>query len=155
MQQESDNKALFGIIAVVVIGLIVGSIILFKPKNDSSSSNDTSQTTSNTSSSVDPASTTYKNGTFSGTGSYTSPGGQEQIEISITITDNKVTASTATTKAASSESKEFQGDFVNGYKELVVGKDVATLKLSKVSGSSLTSRGFNEALSEIRAQAKI
>ena len=49
---------------------------------------------------------------------------------------------------------EYQDDFVGGYKSQVVGKSIAEIQLGKVSGSSLTSRGFNEALDQIRNQAK-
>lgn len=55
----------------------------------------------------------------------------------------------------SGESRKYMSKFSSGYKSLVVGKNISTLSLGKVSGSSLTGKGFNDALSKIKAQAKI
>lgn len=165
MEQDSKkNTALIGIIAIVIIAAAVVGTIALKPKSDSStiSSPSSSNTTSSDSSSndtansttTDSATTSYKDGTYKATGDYTSPGGNEEIDVTITISGGKVTDTSVTPLAATRESMEYQDDFVSGYKQLVVGKDLSTLSLSKVSGSSLTSRGFNEALDQIRNQAK-
>jgi uncharacterized protein with FMN-binding domain len=148
--QQKNNTAILGIVAVVVIGAIVAGTILLKPKNKSSSdstmTNDSSQTT------TDAA--TYKDGTYTAQGSYTSPGGNEEISVTITISGGKVANSSATPKAASAESHEYQQDFVDNYKAQVTGKSISGLRLSHVAGSSLTSMGFNEALDAIRNQAQ-
>ena len=144
--------------AVVVIGLIVGGIILLQPKDSATTKDGTTSNTSQNESTGDStadASANYKDGTYSADGTYTSPGGNEEIAVTITITDGKVTNSSVTPKAASRESRDHQDDFVDGYKVLVTDKELATLNLGRVSGSSLTSRGFNQALDDIRNQAKI
>lgn len=146
---------MLGIFAVVVIGLVVGGTILLQPK-DSTSSNtgtSTSQSSDDSSSNLDP-NATFKDGTYSANGSYSSPGGNEEIAVTITISAGKVTDSSVTPKAASRESGEYQAEFVDGYNILVTNKELATLRLSRVSGSSLTPRGFNQALNDIRTQAK-
>jgi hypothetical protein len=74
--------------------------------------------------------------------------------VTITVSNNKITEASVSQQASSRESREYQADFASGYKSQVVGKDIATLQLSRVSGSSLTPRGFNEALNIIRSQAK-
>lgn len=154
-QGSNKNTAVFGIVAVVVIGLIVGGTILLKPSDNSSSSgSSTTGSQSNSASNLDP-SASYKDGTYSADGSYSSPGGNEEITVTITIANGKVTDSSVSPRAASRESQEYQAEFVAGYKTLVTGKPLATLNLSRVSGSSLTPRGFNEALNAIRSQAKI
>lgn len=144
--QQKNNTAIFGIIAVVVIGAIVAGTILLKPK-DASSPTDQNLTTSGSTAS-------YKDGTYSATGSYSSPGGNEEIKVTITILNGKVTDSSITPQASSRESEEYQTDFANNYKSLVTGKAIASLSLSHVAGSSLTSIGFNEALDAIRSQAQ-
>jgi uncharacterized protein with FMN-binding domain len=101
-----------------------------------------------------PAATAFKNGTYTASGSYTSPGGQEQITVTVTLANDKITATQAETKAASPTSKQYQSEFINNYKPLVVGKSIADLKLNKVAGSSLTSKGFNDAISKIKTQAQ-
>ncbi len=96
----------------------------------------------------------YKNGTYKETGSYTSPAGPEQIDVSLTLKDDVVSDATVEPKATAPASVKFQGQFVSGFKEFVVGKKLDEINLDKVSGSSLTPKGFNEALSKIKTDAQ-
>lgn len=96
----------------------------------------------------------YKDGTYSSTGSYTSPAGKEDVGVSLTLKNNIITDITFTPKATNEISVKLQGMFASGYKELVVGKDINTVKLNKVSGSSLTPKGFNDAIEKIKLQAQ-
>lgn len=102
---------------------------------------------------VKPTST-YKDGLYTATGSYSSPGGREQLVLSLTIANDVVTASTFIPKASNPTSKEFQKEFAAKYKQFVIGKDINTLSLGKVAGSSLTIIGFNAAVEQIKVQAK-
>ncbi len=97
---------------------------------------------------------TYKNGTYSATGSYMSPGGQDQVAVTLTLLNDIVTSVSVTPQAGDRTSQRYINKFLSGYQQYVVGKDISTLNLSRVSGSSLTPIGFNNALSQIRAQAK-
>lgn len=96
----------------------------------------------------------YKNGTYEATGNYTSPGGDEEIKVSITLSNGVITDASVTPMATRPNSVEFQGKFKDNFKPLVVGKKIDEVSLMKVSGSSLTPKGFNEALTEIKAEAK-
>ena len=96
----------------------------------------------------------YKDGTYAATGMYTSPAGKEEVGVSLTLKDNVITDVTFTPKATNEVSIKLQGMFASGFKELVVGKDINTVKLDKVSGSSLTPKGFNDALDKIRLEAQ-
>lgn len=163
MQQNSNkNTALIGIIAIVIIAAAIVGTIALKPSDEpatrtSNSSNSTRSTADSSTEASDDSSNSsgYKNGTYTASGSYRSPGGNEEIDVTITISDGVVTESSVTPLAASRESMEYQDDFVGGYKSQVVGKSIADIQLGKISGSSLTSRGFNEALDQIRNQAKV
>lgn len=95
----------------------------------------------------------YKDGTYSATGTYRTPENEEQITVSITLANDTVTAANATIDATNPDSKRYQAMFLAGYKQLVVGKSIDGLNLSQVSGSSLTSAGFNDALTQIKARA--
>jgi uncharacterized protein with FMN-binding domain len=97
--------------------------------------------------------TAYKDGTYTASGTYQSPGGQDQVDVSLTIKNDIVTDANVTA-SGDNTSKFYQGMFLANYKPLVVGKDISTLKLSKVSGSSLTSAGFNAAVQKIEVEAK-
>lgn len=117
----------------------------------SSASNESASATVTPSATV--VASDYIDGTYTTTESYQTPGGTENITVSITLAADKVTASSVTPNATNRDSKEYQADFVGGYKQFVTSKDIDTITLSRVSGSSLTSSGFNKALAAIKAQA--
>lgn len=97
----------------------------------------------------------YKNGVYEVKGDYVSPGGDEQIDVQLTIKDNIVSDAQVTSLAERPISKKFQGEFISGYKQFVVGKNINEVKLDKISGSSLTPKGFNDAVEKIKTQAKV
>ncbi len=66
-----------------------------------------------------------------------------------------MTDSTFSATSDSSRSRQYQSEFAAGYKTQVIGKDISTISVGKVSGSSLTGNGFNDALAKIKAAAKI
>lgn len=99
------------------------------------------------------ASGAYTDGTYEAEGSYQSPGGSESIGVSITLEGDVVTAVTVTPEATSGNSAQYQGQFADGIAAEVVGQNIDDLSVDKVSGSSLTSGGFNEAVETIKAEA--
>ncbi|MDR6988902.1 uncharacterized protein with FMN-binding domain [Paenarthrobacter nitroguajacolicus] len=113
-------------------------------------------TTSPTSSSSasGSTSTTYKDGTYSADGTYASPNGQETVGVELTLAGGTVSAVNITTHPSNPNTKKFQGEFASGISAQIVGKNIDELNVSKVAGSSLTSGGFNEAVEQIKSQAK-
>ncbi len=101
-----------------------------------------------------PAAHTYKDGTYSTVGTYNSPAGNEEIGVTITLKNDIITAVSVEPKATAMKSIRMQQDFAANYKTLVVGKNIASVNLGKVSGASLTPLGFNDAVAKIEAQAK-
>ncbi|NRD08178.1 FMN-binding protein [Rathayibacter agropyri] len=99
------------------------------------------------------ASGSYKDGTYQAEGSYTSPGGNEKVGVSLTLAGGVVTAVTVTPESENPTGQQYQGRFADGISGEVVGKQLNELKVSKVSGSSLTSGGFNDAVDAIKADA--
>jgi len=96
---------------------------------------------------------TYADGTYTATGSYSSPGGTETISISLTLSDDVITAATAEGEATGGPSSQYQGEFEDDFAALIVGKDIDDVSLDKVAGSSLTSGGFNAAVETIKSDA--
>ena len=96
----------------------------------------------------------YKDGTYTATGSYMSPGGNEQITVTITLANDIITSSSVTAGAYDHTSLRYQDMFISGYKQYVTGQNIANVNLTYVSGSSLTPAGFNSALAQIKAAAK-
>jgi len=75
--------------------------------------------------------------------------------VKITLKNDLVTDVAITELATDGTSRMYQDAFVGGYKTFVVGKNIASVSLSRVSGASLTSRGFNDALNAIKAKAAV
>ena len=165
---EENNKSGWVIGAIIILVLAIASYGLFKyAKKDDL---DTSITV-NPPVAMPPAPTplprptpaptppvastdVYKDGTYSATGNYVSPGGAESIRVTLTLKDDVIVDITTVSNAFRPESKIYQGKFISGYKTLVVGKKIDEVELTKVSGSSLTPKGFRDALAQIKTQAK-
>ena len=158
---NNKKKIIAVLVVLVAITLLTIGAKALGSKNDSSqntpSTSDTSTSTgstpNDTSSSNPSSSASYKDGTYTATGNYQSPGGPQSIDVSITLHNGVVTDS-AVQAEASGEARGYQDDFVGGYKTFVTGKSIDGIRLSRVSGSSLTSGGFNSALEQIKQQAK-
>lgn len=101
------------------------------------------------------SSSTYKDGTYSVTAAYRVPEEAPQsIGVELTLKNDVIVDVTVTAKATDNTSMMYQNTFIAGYKTFVVGKNIADVQLSKVSGSSLTPKGFNDALNAIKTQAE-
>ncbi|QHF23817.1 FMN-binding protein [Rathayibacter sp. VKM Ac-2804] len=95
----------------------------------------------------------YADGTYEADGSYTSPGGNESVGVELTLESGVVTAVTVTPESENPTGQEYQSRFASGISGEVVGKSLDELDVTKVSGSSLTSGGFNDAVETIKADA--
>ncbi|MEI6316234.1 MAG: hypothetical protein WCO65_00720 [bacterium] len=96
----------------------------------------------------------YKDGTYTATGSYDSPGGYDQFSVTLTVKNDIVTAASIGNFQGGGTSQRYYNYFQSGYQQYVVGKNLSTLNVGKVSRSSLTPIGFNDAVAQIRSQAK-
>jgi uncharacterized protein with FMN-binding domain len=95
----------------------------------------------------------YADGTYTETGNYQSPNGTEQVDVTLTLKSNTITDVSVVGFGESPNSKQFQGEFINGIAAEVVGINIDELSVDKVAGSSLTSDGFNSAVEAIKADA--
>jgi flagellar basal body-associated protein FliL len=161
---SNSKKWILIIVAVIVILAIAGGGgFLFLRNNEGSSLEESIEPTEEGQVQISPAPTsqpesmnpaTYKDGTYSAEGKYTVHSGEEQIGVKITIKNGIVTDVVVIQEAKLPMSKTMQADFAANFKPMVIGKNIDTLVLGKVSGSSLTPLGFNDALDQIKAQAK-
>jgi len=160
MQTTKQKKLYAGVALIALSAVIVGAAYAFpaqstiaieaKPATPVQVVQPAQKSTSPT----PVVSTGYKDGTYSATGQYFSPGGQESVRVDLTLTNDVVTASSVESGANDPTAESYQTSFISGYKAYVIGKKINTIKLSNVSGSSLTSQGFNDALKQIEQQAK-
>lgn len=96
---------------------------------------------------------TYSDGTYEATGNYQSPNGTEEVDVSVTLKGDVITAVTVTPEATNPTSVSYQTKFADGIAAEVVGKKIDEIDVSRVAGSSLTSGGFNAAIETIKSDA--
>ncbi len=97
--------------------------------------------------------TPYTDGTYEASGSYQSPNGTESIDVTLTLEGDVITAVEVVGNGESPDSKRYQGEFIDGIADEVVGVDIDDISVDRVGGSSLTSGGFNQAVADIKEQA--
>lgn len=96
----------------------------------------------------------YKDGVYTASGQYQNPAGTEEVEVSLTIADGKVSSATLVGTPDNPTTTTMQNKFKQGFTTEVVGKSVDEINLTVVNGSSLTPKGFMDALEKIKTQAK-
>lgn len=96
---------------------------------------------------------TYADGTYEAKGNYQSPNGTEEVDVSVTLKGDVITAVTVTHEATNPNSVSYQTKFADGIAAEVVGKKIDEINVSRVAGSSLTSGGFNAAIETIKSDA--
>lgn len=117
----------------------------------------TSVPTESTNMATEPTNQTtskYKDGTYTINTNYFAPSGKEDLGISVSVTNGKVTVASITNMAKDKTSINFQTNFASKISSEVVGQDLEDLKIKVVSGASLTTAAFNKSLEQIRVQAK-
>ncbi len=98
-------------------------------------------------------SASYADGSYQANGTYTSPNGSENIIVAVTLEDDIVTEVDVTTNPNNPTTEFYQSAFAEGIAAEAVGVDIDLLDVTRVSGSSLTSGGFREAIASIKADA--
>lgn len=160
MEQSKNNKIIAGAIVIAAVVLIAVAASMFnKPEESTSQNHVTSQNpediAENVSNTTTDASNEYKDGVYKVSDTYSSPGGIEDIKVTLTLFKNTITEVNVAQEANNNESAAYQKSFQQSYKSKVVGKALSSLQLTRSSGASLTTNAFNEALDEIRKQAKV
>jgi len=161
-QEKKVSPAVAAIIVIVLVGIVASAAIIVNNTSKKDAVTQTAQASNRDHGTTDsvkaPESTdtsNYKDGTYSATGSYISPAGAESIELTVTIKDGVITSTSMKNEATDQEALQHQELFADHYKELIVGKKISDVaSLSRVAGSSLTSNGFNDALDQIKDDAR-
>lgn len=152
METRHNSKRL-GIIIGVLAVLVVGIVSVFAGRKDISTAETIVPSTMVTPSDIKKLST-YKDGNYSAIGSYMSPGGLDKVGVAVVLDKDIITEIIVSPMGGNETSDKYLETFVKSYKTFVVGKSITDLKLGKVSGASLTPIGFNDAIEQIKLQAK-
>jgi len=93
-------------------------------------------------------------GTYTTKGNYRSPAQSEDVEFTFTIKDNTVEGVELSKGSTIPMSQKYQGLFTEGIKKEIIGKKLSEIgTFDRVNGSSLTSKGFNQAMTELKQKA--
>ena len=102
---------------------------------------------------VEPSSV-YTDGSYSSNGAYSTPGGPEEVAVTLTVENDVITSVVIGNIAKHEISKKWTNSFRDGIAGEVVGVNLSELDaVGATNGSSLTPIGFNTALSSIKVQA--
>ena len=155
-QNKKSNVVGFSVIGVILVILAGLGILFFNKKTpvDLSTLPTPVGTTTDVVATTPGKKTVYKSGTYTAEGSYNSPAGLDTIDVTVTLVNDVITDATVVAKAEHPESRQYQNKFISGFKQYVVGKNIDEVSLSRVSGASLTPKGFTDALSKIKLEAK-
>lgn len=97
--------------------------------------------------------TAFEDGTYNATGVYSSPAGDEEILVTLTLENDIVIDAEFEGLATHPTSKKLQDMFAEGFEDEVVGKSIDAINLTVVNGASLTPKGFMDALADIKSEA--
>jgi uncharacterized protein with FMN-binding domain len=96
----------------------------------------------------------YRDGQYTATGNYVSPGGAQALDIKATLKDGVITNLEMTTKATDPKSERYQNIFKQSISGVIIGKPLNdNLDPGLLNGSSLTHTGFTQAIEAIKVQA--
>lgn len=97
----------------------------------------------------------YADGTYTAEGSYLTPESSlESVTVTMTLEGGVVADVEVEGEPVARESQQYQGQFISGIEDVVEGVALDELDVDVVSGSSLTSGGFNDAVETIKQQAQ-
>lgn len=155
---NQDNQLFKGLTAVVVLGLVIGGVVFFTGEDDGVETM-TQQPLQSDASQRDEQDaqeqfSEYVDGIYSAVGSYSSPGGNEEVAVEIRLDGGQIREISLENGASHPTSSRFQDDFIESVVSLVSGVNIDEADVSDVAGSSLTGNGFNQALEAIRSQAQ-
>ena len=132
---------------------IAGALVLAGCSGTADAETSTDESTTSSSSGSSTTAGEYTDGTYTAEGSYQTPETVETISVTLTLEDGTVTAVEVTGDPQARESEQYQGQFISGIADEVVGVSIDELSVDRVAGSSLTSGGFNKAVESSKEQA--
>lgn len=149
-----SNKFIMPVAIVVIIAIAAIGYYAFQSQKKASTTAETTPAVQQEEVVAEESATQYKDGTYQVVGEYVSPGGPREVDVTVTLAGDVITDATFVGKATDAPSMRFQGEFKEGFEPMVVGKNINEVNLTKVSGSSLTPKGFMDAIEKIKAEAQ-
>lgn len=144
--------------AIAILYIVVTSMNSTKASTGAhaapaTTSTQTHSTLGNSTASSSSATGSYADGTYTSVITYRTPSSREAMKVTFTIKDGSVTSSSLNQSDGNRESAAYQQGFASTYESYVVGKKLSDIQLSRISGASLTTNAFNEAVANIQSKA--
>ena len=147
----NTNQKIIGAIIVMVLG-----VFFYVYRNTYNNLNSTStKITSTATTTITETARKYKDGTYTINQTYLSAGGKQNLGVTVTLFDDKITNTVIKNGGTDGDSKSYQNFFSIKVSSSTVGNSIDNLKLNTTSGASLTTKAFNDALIKIRKQGLI
>lgn len=163
MYEESPNRqkqviATLAVLIVIVV-IVAGAVYASSSKQEEATTNAATSTTATenvdqSAKNATQANTRYADGNYDASSRYSTPGGTDTMDISVTLQNGSVIAVGASTSPQDAESKEYDNNFLDEFKTFVIGKNIEDVQLSRIAGASLTTGGFMDALESVADQAR-
>ncbi len=153
--RDAASKFTTALTLFILADIAIGSFIIFHNSFKKSVPQQVAVAPSTNGSDASMNTSSYKNGQYTKLVSYMSSDGQEQITVSLLLNNGTITSSSISPNANNPTSAAYISKFVNAYQPLVVGQKISGLKLSTVAGASHTTTAFNDAITQIQAQAQM
>jgi uncharacterized protein with FMN-binding domain len=147
-------KIIGAVVVIAVLAFLVWEFGLKGSSEENANQNMTVQPTNPPEATSIPTVGSYKDGTYEAIGEYTNPASREELNVTVTLKDGVITAASFTGTPDNATTTRMQTNFRNGFEEVVVGKSLDEVALTVVNGSSLTPKGFMDALNKVKAEAK-
>lgn len=149
-----NPKIIFNSVISAIGLLIVGGAVFVSMRSGGTTDATKETIVPSNSGAITTNSLTYKDGSYTVTGSYDTPAGTENLGVTLTLKNGIITDATVQNQGTASESKHYQNQFISGFKTQVIGKNISEVNVARVSGSSLTPNGFNDAVAQIKIKAQ-
>ena len=143
---EKPLKFIFGIISAIVISATTYVIVV---DDESETDDDVSETGASINISEGQVAR-LEDGEYEATVNYDSPGGDDDITVAVTLESGVITEVSVINRTSNDVSKNYTDNFEANYEVEVLGQELEQFELATVSGASLTTDAFNDALDEIR-----
>jgi hypothetical protein len=153
MQNKISQPVATLLVIVIITTATAGVSMISDKTQEPLSANEPTPSTPTAPNISQQAESSFKDGSYSSDGQYSTPGGTESIAITVTLKGGVIEDISLEQHATGGDTAIYQQKFASQYKESVVGKDIDQVRLTRVAGSSLTSSGFNDALESIKRDA--
>jgi hypothetical protein len=142
------------IIAILVVAILGVGFTFFQASKSDTPAPATKETSVPTTNTTAAGAASYKSGSHATKVTYMTPARSEYVLDVTLILENDIITDAQITYSQGAEKDPNAAKFEAAYRTEVIGKDIDAINLSRVGGASLTTGAFNNAVANIKNDAK-